>query len=432
MSAAVLSMSACLFDANYRVGGTVTGLRGTGLVLQNSSGKYLDVTATGSFTFPSGLANHATYSVTVRTQPSNPAQTCTVVNAAGSIDKADVTNVIVTCTQAGRFAYVANENSNSISAYSIDSGTGLLSPLLNSPFATPGSEPVALAVDPNGAFMYVAQYTSNDVSVYAIEDTTGQLTPSGVAFAVGNAPSAVAIDPTNRFLYVANQSDGTVSAFTLAAGNGFPTAITGSPFVIDSDLTSLKVSPNGTTLYASSGAEGRVSALAIDQISGALTLISGSPFGAGAGALSLAIDPTNAFLYVANANADSIAEFSIAASTGGLAGTSGSPLATTSSVQFLAADPNGKFVYVANATSNNEVASYGITPAGGTLTVIAATSAGSVPVALAVDPASTYLYVANNESADVSVFALDAAGSLTAVTGSPFAAADGPRSIVID
>ena len=62
--------------------------------------------------------------VTISAQPANPAQTCTVHNGSGTIDKAAITNVIVSCTQTGRFAYVANRLSNSISAYAIDPGSG--------------------------------------------------------------------------------------------------------------------------------------------------------------------------------------------------------------------------------------------------------------------------------------------------------------------
>ncbi len=43
-------------------------------------------------------------------------------NGSGTIDKTSVTNVIVACTQTGRFAYVANRQSNSISGFAIDPG----------------------------------------------------------------------------------------------------------------------------------------------------------------------------------------------------------------------------------------------------------------------------------------------------------------------
>ena len=81
----------------FTVGGTVSGLAGTGLLLQNNAGPALAVSANGAFAFSAGLADGAAYNVTVLSQPSNPNQTCTVANGTGTISGADVTNVEVTC-----------------------------------------------------------------------------------------------------------------------------------------------------------------------------------------------------------------------------------------------------------------------------------------------------------------------------------------------
>ena len=70
-------------------------------------------------------------------------------NGSGVIAKADVSNVLVSCTQAGRFAYVANLADNDLWAYSINSTTGALTPI-GSPIATSGLGPTSLVVDPNG------------------------------------------------------------------------------------------------------------------------------------------------------------------------------------------------------------------------------------------------------------------------------------------
>ena len=82
----------------YSVSATVTGLDGTGLVLQNNGGGDITVTANGSVTFASNQASGTAYAVTVLTQPSGTTQTCTVAGGAGTIAQANVTNVTVTCT----------------------------------------------------------------------------------------------------------------------------------------------------------------------------------------------------------------------------------------------------------------------------------------------------------------------------------------------
>ena len=87
---------ACTTDA-FTVGGTVTGLSGTGLVLQDNAKDDLAVSANGTFTFATKIASGAAFAVTVKTQPSNPSQSCTVSGGAGSVAGGNVTSVTVNC-----------------------------------------------------------------------------------------------------------------------------------------------------------------------------------------------------------------------------------------------------------------------------------------------------------------------------------------------
>lgn len=82
----------------YKVGGTLSGLAGSGLVLSLNGGENLPLAADGAFTFTTELADGASYAVTVATQPAAPAQTCTVAGGNGSIAGAHITDVAVTCT----------------------------------------------------------------------------------------------------------------------------------------------------------------------------------------------------------------------------------------------------------------------------------------------------------------------------------------------
>jgi hypothetical protein len=86
--------------ANFTIGGTVSGLAGSGLVLQDNTTDNLTVSGTGSvpFTFATPLASGATFTVTILTQPSNPAQICTVNNGTGPAN-GTITNVQIICPQ---------------------------------------------------------------------------------------------------------------------------------------------------------------------------------------------------------------------------------------------------------------------------------------------------------------------------------------------
>jgi hypothetical protein len=81
----------------YTIGGTVTGLAGTGLILQDNGGDNITITGNTAFTFPTTIAKGLTYNVAVFASPSNPVQTCTVSGGQG-IATANVTTVVITCS----------------------------------------------------------------------------------------------------------------------------------------------------------------------------------------------------------------------------------------------------------------------------------------------------------------------------------------------
>lgn len=91
-----------VFGPRYTIGGELTGLvGGTTVVLHNNGGDDLALATTGSFTFPSPIANGSAYAVTVAVSPTNPSQTCSIANGTGTVADADVTDVQVSCAIDG-------------------------------------------------------------------------------------------------------------------------------------------------------------------------------------------------------------------------------------------------------------------------------------------------------------------------------------------
>jgi N-acetylneuraminic acid mutarotase len=84
-------------QAGYTVSGTVSGLSGSGMYLQDNGSGYLGVTANGTFTFNTTVASGDAYAVTVLVQPYDPPQTCSVTNENGKAN-GDVTDVQVSCS----------------------------------------------------------------------------------------------------------------------------------------------------------------------------------------------------------------------------------------------------------------------------------------------------------------------------------------------
>jgi len=57
--------------ATYTIGGIVSGLTGTGLVLRNNGADDLAIASDGTFTFATKLVSAASYSVSIKTMPAN-------------------------------------------------------------------------------------------------------------------------------------------------------------------------------------------------------------------------------------------------------------------------------------------------------------------------------------------------------------------------
>ncbi len=163
----------------YTVGGTVSGLAGSGLVLENNRADGIAVGSDGAFIFPLPVSDSGTYSVDVKANPVGPSQTCTASNNRGTIAGADATNVLVTC---------------STNTYSIGGtvsglfGTGLV--LQNN-----GGDDLALAA--NGEFVFAeAPADGAAYSVLVRAQPAGQvcLVSNGTGTVSGRPVSDVLID----------------------------------------------------------------------------------------------------------------------------------------------------------------------------------------------------------------------------------------------
>ena len=184
MDANVTNVQVTCRARTYFIGGSVSGLTGSGLVLQINGGDSLTINANGPFSFPVAIASGTDYEVTVQTQPtSQPRQSCTLTGGTGTVASASITTVVVTCpVMVGRFLYVPNFGSNTVSAYTISATTGALTPMAGSPFAGAGSQPQVAVTTPDGRFLYVAgglgssPFTTS-LAGFAIDPITGVLTP---------------------------------------------------------------------------------------------------------------------------------------------------------------------------------------------------------------------------------------------------------------
>jgi hypothetical protein len=88
-------------NTTFPVGVTVNGVAGSGLVLQDNGRDDLGVRTDASYTFGTQLKVGQAYKVTVKIQPANPTQVCTVSGGTGTVTSNGVGTVNISCvTQA--------------------------------------------------------------------------------------------------------------------------------------------------------------------------------------------------------------------------------------------------------------------------------------------------------------------------------------------
>jgi 6-phosphogluconolactonase (cycloisomerase 2 family) len=225
--------------------------------------------------------------------------------------------------------------------------------------------------------------------------------------------------PTPHYAYVVNQGDTTLSEFSFDPSTGALTAVASSPLAVTgaSKLNEIKIDPSHKFVYVvDQGGSDQVFGYQI-QADGSLMAITGSPFPTGVKPVSLVFDATGVYLFVLNQTNDSISRFSVDPSTGALT-TLGSAAKITVGSNPAQLARAGSFLYVV-LTNANGVDLFTIN-ADGSLTetsdVNAPYQTDTGPFGLAVNPAATLLYTANNGpsgAGSVSSFMINGDGSLT-------------------
>jgi 6-phosphogluconolactonase (cycloisomerase 2 family) len=448
----------------FTVGGTVSDLGGTGLVLQNNGGGNLTINADGAFTFATALVTGTAYNVTVATQPTaTPARTCSVANGTGTVGSAAVTNVAVICRAVtGKYIHVSNAGSNDVSVFSINPSTGALTQVQGSPFPVAAPTPRVIAVDPNDKFLYAFGSTSfpsgsTTIAGYAINDATGALSAITGMGAI-NLPSAVAVPvtfhPNGRLLYVpvgnlpAGAENG-LYAYTIDQTTGALAAVPGSPYIFTANGAprTPKFSPDGQRLYVPHSFNNQspaITVFAVNTTTGELTQPSSTTLSVSANEIIL--NPAGTHLHARIADSNNLI-FGINATTGALESSVSGPGGYGPTAPTVLFPQTGAFVYYAMVVLTPptmpgspptlgpaSVRAYAVN--GATLTELAnspqQTSAGQA-FAYTIDPTGNFLVASDLPGSRVPAFRIDrTTGALTPVPNSPFAFAGTPGAVTFD
>ena len=463
----------------YTLGGSITGLAGNGLQLQNGS-EILDV-ATGStgFQFSTPLSDGSSYDVTVLTHPDTPYQICTVTNGAGVVTGGAVSSVSVTCVAGmviNSFAAVpdiitagdsaALQVSYANGSGTIDNGVGPVTasdsvpvaPTVTTDYTLTVSDAVGRSINQTTRVTVVAapvitSFTASPLSVSpgaSVTLTTNFSNGSGsIDNAVGavNSGDAPVVNPTATTTYrltvtntAGRQVFQDVTVTVVAASytiGGSVTGLAGILLLDNNGAEKLSVSANGNFTFSTPLADGQSYNVTVSSPPANQTCIVSNGSGVVAGVdisgISVSCSTLAAslprYVYASNLTDNSISIYSVNAATGQLRHRGFTT--TGSTPQFIATDPAGRFAYAVNYTANT-LSAYTINADTGALTkVLPDIAAASGPLSITVHPNGMFAYVANFFDHTVSAYAINAGtGALTGI-GSAVAAGTNPYSVAI-
>lgn len=264
----------------HSVGGTIAGLAGAGLVLQNNGADDLTVSAgSSSFQFSSAVAYGGAYSVTVLAQPAG--QTCAVLNGSG-VAQSNVTNVALTCSNIPTYTIVPGAGAN-----------GSISPN------------VPVLVNQGGAITFVATPgVGYSVSQWIVDGAVVQA--GGSTYALSN----VSANGTVQVQFGSVVLSASASALALSVNDtGTNAALTGSPRTVTITNTG-SIAATNVSVDASSLPSGTAissNACAGGLAPGSSCLVTITPGSVATSSCTMGVAPTPSTLTISADNASSIA-----------------------------------------------------------------------------------------------------------------------------
>ncbi|WP_207229906.1 lactonase family protein [Krasilnikovia cinnamomea] len=317
------SPNRCVSNAAITNCTTVSGsLDGVYDMAISPDGKHLYAVASRSSTVTAFSRNTSTGVLTALASPNKCLYDSTVSNPGGCTSARSIAGADgIAMSPDGDFVYVAGYSSNSVTVFSRNSTTGVLTQLAGTAGCITNTtvsgcargyglgQPYYLRIAPDGTSLYVASYNSDAVAVFQVNTTTGALTqpadPNACLYdsgstAIANCTSAkglsgaynVAIAPNGKTVYVMGYDSNSVAAFTRNTSTGVltqlaspnaclyasgSTAITGcgSARAITGP-TSMTFSDDGLFAFVSAFGANAVAAFRHDNTTGELTQITGT------------------------------------------------------------------------------------------------------------------------------------------------------------
>jgi 6-phosphogluconolactonase len=121
----------------------------------------------------------------------------------------------------GRFVFVNNELSMTVTSFSYDANRGTLTPIATVPTLSAanrhrtGLSTAEIAVHPNGRFIYVSNRGADTIAVFSCEEEIGKLELIQNTRCEGRTPRHFHLDPTGKWCLIAHQDSHSIAVFAV-------------------------------------------------------------------------------------------------------------------------------------------------------------------------------------------------------------------------
>lgn len=367
------------------IGGTVAGLQGSGLVLQDNGGDNLSITANVPFSFPTMIAAGSPYNITVLTQPTKPSQTCTVANATGTAGSSGPAPT-VTCTVTISGTVTGLQGSGLVLQ---DNQLDNLAIKGNGPFG------FATPLQPGATYtVSVLTQPTNPAQLCSVANATGAAGSGGPApvvsclsyYTISGTVTGYNGDIGGNALILGNSNGDSVSM----PENGSYASFTFATSLLSGSNYSITVSQQPGPYTVGSGNKQTSTVCIVSNGSGTIT----------ANATNVAVNCVQpaGFAYVTNGGDDSVSAYLVAAN--GALLSSGPPVSTghipSGAAAFIYQPPSGtatnvlpgvSLLYVTNQGSN-DLSLYQIDPNTGALTPLSVSGSVYAPTSITLGKSS--------------------------------------------
>lgn len=239
---------------------------------------------------------------------------------------------------AGGIDLSSGTNTPEVGVYQINTSTGTLAELTNSPVAVTNgngsstSLPTQLYVAPNDAYVYLTLGSGGtEILNFSASSGLGDNGDHINLSTAGTSQNDVVANAGSTQLFMTETGAG-VRVFNIGT-NGVPSAeISGSPFKAGTGARGIALNAAGTDLYVTNKGDGTISGFSVAATGtvGTLVALTGSPYTVGSLPLSLSLDQSGTFLAVANSGGTpDLGVYSMNATTGALTGVGSATLSTS-------------------------------------------------------------------------------------------------------